>query len=51
MTSSNITSAEITTIVADQAAIDAADGATTPTTFPYFTLVTGQAGHVGGGCG
>ena len=56
VTSSNITSADITTINTDWAAVLAAEGSTSTATFPYFTLVTGQALHgpggggMGGGC-
>jgi hypothetical protein len=51
ITSSNITSSDLATIDADQAAIDAAVGSTDTDTFPYFTLVNGRAGGVGGGGG
>lgn len=44
VTSSNITSADITTINTDWAAVLAAEGSTSTATFPYFQLVTGQAG-------
>jgi hypothetical protein len=50
--SSNITAADLTTIDADQAAVQAASGDTSGDTFPYFTLVTGAAGGMrayGGG--
>jgi hypothetical protein len=53
VTASNITSAEITTINNDWAAVLAAEGSTSTVTFPYFELVTGQQ-HLGydreGGC-
>jgi hypothetical protein len=48
VTSSNITSANISTIDTDWAAVLAAEGSTSTATFPYFTLVTGRV--VGGGC-
>src|SRR5262249_40374361 len=48
VTSSNITSADITTINADWAAVLAATGSTNTATFPYFELVTGQH-HLGFG--
>ena len=44
VTSSNITSADITTINTDWAAVLAAQGSTSTATFPYFQLVTGQQG-------
>jgi papilin len=55
VTSSNITSADLTTIDADQAAVLAALGSSSTATFPYFTLVAGRAGGgegggEGGGC-
>ena len=53
VTSSNITSADITTINTDWAAVLAAEGSTSTATYPYFNLVTGQGGHgfdSGGGC-
>jgi hypothetical protein len=53
VTSSNITSANITTINTDFAAVLAAESSTSTATFPYFSLVTGQAhglGVGGGGC-
>jgi hypothetical protein len=52
VTSSNVTSANITTIKADWAAVLAAEGSTSTDMFPYFELVTGQAhaGYAGGGC-
>ena len=43
VTSSNITSADITPINTDWAAVLAPEGSTSTATFPYFTLVTGQA--------
>jgi hypothetical protein len=45
VTSSNITSADITTINTDWAAVLAAQGSTSTATFPYFQLVTGQQGR------
>ncbi len=55
--SSNITSADITTINNDWSALLSAEGSTSTDTFPYFDLVTGQAinqnygpGGNGGGC-
>jgi hypothetical protein len=54
VTSSNITSADITTINTDWAAVLAAEGSTSTSTYPYFDLVTGHAvagGPGGGGCG
>ncbi len=56
VTSSNITSADITTINTDWAAVLAAEGSTSTATYPYFNLVTGQQGPgfgmggPGGGC-
>jgi hypothetical protein len=56
VTSSNITSADITLINTDWSAVLAAEGSTSTATFPYFQLVTGQALHGpgpggdGGGC-
>ena len=56
VTSSNITSADITTINTDWAAVLAAAGSTSTSTFPYFALVTGQGFQGqhdfggGGGC-
>ncbi len=44
VTSSNITSADITTINTDWSAVLAAQGSTSTATFPYFQLVTGQLG-------
>jgi len=49
VTSSNITSADLTAIDTDFAAVLAAESSTSTATFPYFTLVTGQGGHVGRG--
>ena len=52
VTSSNITSADITTINNDYAAVVAAGGGSSTATYPYFNLVTGRAGGEGGGmCG
>jgi hypothetical protein len=45
VTSSNITSADITTINTDWAAVLAAQGSTSTATYPYFQLVTGQQGR------
>jgi hypothetical protein len=50
VTSSNITSADLTTIDTDWAAVLAAEGSTSTTTFPYFTLVTGGAQGTGFAC-
>ena len=41
VTSSNITSANITTIDTDFAAVLAAESSTSTATYPYFNLVTG----------
>jgi hypothetical protein len=50
VTSSNITSADISTINTDFAAVQAARNDSSSTaTFPYFSLVTGQGTGVGGG--
>jgi hypothetical protein len=46
VTSSNITSANITAINTDWAAVLAASNRTSPATFPYFLLVTGQGAGV-----
>jgi hypothetical protein len=51
VSSSNITSADITTINTDWAAVLAAEGSTSTATFPYFQLVTGQQGPGYGGMG
>ena len=51
VTSSNITSADITTIDADWSAVLSAQGSTSTATFPYFQLVTGQPGPGPGGPG
>jgi hypothetical protein len=51
VTSSNITSADITTINTDWAAVLAAEGSTSTATYPYFNLVTGQGGPGFGGEG
>jgi hypothetical protein len=51
VTSSNITSADITTINTDWAAVLAAEGSTSTASFPYFQLVTGQPGPGLGGMG
>ncbi len=48
VTSSNITSADITTINTDWAAVLAAEGSTSTATYPYFNLVTGQGDGFGG---
>jgi peptidoglycan DL-endopeptidase CwlO len=55
VTSSNITSADITLINTDWSAVLTAEGSTSTATYPFFQLVTGQAlqehGHDGGdGC-
>ena len=47
VTSSNITSENIATIDADWAAFLEAKGSTSSDTYPYFDLVTGQAGRAG----
>jgi hypothetical protein len=46
VTSSNITSADITTINTDWSAVLTALNSTSTATFPYFTLVTGQGAGV-----
>jgi len=46
VTSSNISSTDITTINTDWAAVLAALNSTSTATFPYFSLVTGQAAGV-----
>jgi hypothetical protein len=53
ITSSNITSSDLSTIDTDYAAVLAAESSTSTATFPYFTLVTGQqrGGPGGGGPG
>jgi len=53
VTSSNITSADITTINTDWAAVLTALGSKSTATFPYFDLVTGQGyqGYNQGGFG
>jgi hypothetical protein len=51
VTSSGITSSDISTIDGDWSAVQAAKSSTSTTTFPYFTLVTGQGGPGGGGFG
>jgi hypothetical protein len=51
VTSSNVTSADITAINTDWAAVLAAEGSTSTATFPYFQLVTGQQGFDGTGQG
>jgi hypothetical protein len=55
VTSSNITSADITTIDNDWSAVLAAEGSSSTDTYPYFSLVTGRGlqagpGLGGGGC-
>jgi hypothetical protein len=56
VTSAGITSADITQINSDWSAVLAAKGSTSTATFPYFSLVTGQAAigrggeGFGGGC-
>ena len=51
ITSSGITSSNLSTIDTDYAAVLAAESSTSTDTFPYFTLVTGQAGRFAGGYG
>ena len=51
VTSSNITSSDLSTIDTDYAAVLSAEGSSSTDTFPYFQLVTGRAGGVGGGGG
>jgi len=51
VTSAGITSADISTINTDWAAVQVAQGITTTTSFPYFTLVTGHAYDGPGGDG
>jgi hypothetical protein len=51
ISSSNITSSDLTTIDTDWTAVLAAESSTSTATFPYFTLVTGRAGGPGGGPG
>jgi hypothetical protein len=55
VTSSNITSTDITTINNDWSAVLATEGSTSTSTYPYFSLVTGRglvsgSGLGGGGC-
>ena len=53
VTSSNITSSDLSTIDADFTAVLAAESSTSTATFPYFSLVTGRAagpGGMEGGC-
>ena len=50
VTSSNITSADLTTIDTDYAAVLAAEGSTSTASFPYFSLVTGSASGAGHNC-
>ncbi len=50
VTSSNITSADLTTIDTDYAAVLAAEGSTSTASFPYFSLVTGRASGGGHNC-
>jgi hypothetical protein len=55
VTSSNITSADITTINNDWSAVLAAEGSSSTDTDPYFSVVTGRglqsgSGLGGGGC-
>jgi hypothetical protein len=42
VTSSNITSADITTINNDWSAVQTAEGSSSTATYPYFNLVVGQ---------
>jgi hypothetical protein len=51
ITSSGITASDLSTIDTDYAAVLAAESSTSTDTFPYFTLVTGQAGRFAGGYG
>jgi hypothetical protein len=51
VTSSNITSSDLSTIDADYTAVLAAESSTSTATFPYFSLVTGRAAGPGGGGG
>jgi hypothetical protein len=60
VTSSNITSADLTTIDTDWAAVQSAEGSSSTATYPYFNLIAGQqdyggpgvlqGGSNGGGC-
>ncbi len=56
VTSSNITSADITTINTDWAAVQSAEGSSSTATYPYFNLIVGQQDFggpgvpLGGGC-
>jgi hypothetical protein len=50
VTSSNITSSEISAINADWAAVLGAAGTTSTDTFPYFDLVTGHQTHLASTC-
>jgi hypothetical protein len=49
VTSSNITSADLSTIDTDYAAVLAAEGSTSTASFPYFSLVTGRTSGSGAG--
>ncbi len=49
VTSSNITSADITTINTDWAAVQTAEGSSSTATYPYFNLVAGQQDFGGPG--
>jgi hypothetical protein len=49
VTSSNITSADITTINNDWSAVLSAEGSSSTATYPYFELVSGQTLNVGFG--
>lgn len=51
VTAANITSSDITTIDTDFAAVQSARGSSSTATYPYFSLVTGGEGHLGGGFG
>jgi hypothetical protein len=51
VTSSNITSSDLGTVDSDWAAVLTAEGSTSTSTYPYFNLVTGQAGSQGTGGG
>ena len=49
VTSSNITSADITAINTDWAAVQSAEGSSSTATYPYFNLVAGQQDFGGPG--
>jgi hypothetical protein len=48
VTGSNITSADISTINTDWAALLSAEGSSSTATYPYFDLLTGQVAHTHG---